>query len=149
MPAPLEMFLRAVTSGNTTFSPEMYAHFGGDDILTQVQKYDPNAKWVDSEIGGGEGGAQGMGKRLDFDITKLPTSKKGTAGYDLRPANLLTAKPGSVAAQDDVYGSVRNSSEMYAKAGLLEQMAPYIAAMIAAGGPALGGALAGMGLPSA
>ena len=67
--APLEMFLRAVTSGNTTFTPEMYQHFGGDDILKNLQKYDPSATWT-SVASGGEGQPEGM--RLDFDVTKLP-----------------------------------------------------------------------------
>lgn len=144
MGAPLESFLRAITSGSATLSPEMYQHFGGDDILAQLQKYDPNAKWTDTELGGGEGGSQGWGKRLDFDVTKLPKSQKGTAGYDLNPANLHTALPGSKSYADSVYGDVRNSKEFAPdKEALWTKLAPLAVATLA---PMAGAALAGAGI---
>lgn len=141
MPAPLEMFLRAITSGNTTFTKEMYDHFGGDDVLEQLRKYDPDAKWTDI-VGNDEG--QVTGKRLDFDVSKLPQSKKGTAGLDLRAANFGDPLKGSTSYEDDVYGDVRNSAEFRKpKDPLWTMLAPIAVSTLA---PMAGAALAGAGI---
>ncbi len=118
--APLEMFLRYITSGQMALTPEMYNYFGGDAILEAVKKYDPSAHFEDVEIGGGEGGSQGIGKKLIWrgaaegvDQSGLPTSPRGRAGFDLNPANLhANLKPGVPGSYvDPIYGSVRNSFE--------------------------------------
>lgn len=115
MAAPLEGLLRFVNSGYRTqaINDDMYKYFGGDDILAAAQKYDPNAHWVEDSNGGGEGGANNVGRRLEFDHTKLPASARGTAGYDLRSSNHAekVRNPNSKAADDENYGSVRNSLE--------------------------------------
>lgn len=152
MPAPLENFLRAYTSGMTALTPEMYDHFGGDDILEQIRKFDPNAKWKDDVLtSGGEAGSGGIAaKRLDFDISKLPGSQRGSAGlYDLAPSNLhANLKNPNLAAYDDpVYGSVRNSREFAPdKMTLLEIIGPLLVSLAA---PMAGSALAGMGIGAA
>lgn len=144
----LDMFLRAINSGGGTMTPEMYAHFGGDGLIEALKQYDPNASVIDEEIGGGEGGSQGMGKRLNFDVTKLPKSKAGDF-YQIRPNNWKLA-PGvpkdRVTVHDENYGDVVNGKYIDHRAdGFLEKYAPYIAAAIAMGGPALAG-LAAAGL---
>lgn len=148
--APLEMFLRAYRSGHNVLSPEMYQHFGGDDILTQIQKYDPNARWTDTDLGGGEGGSAGAGKRLDFDITKMPTSQLPNGQvhglHGLAPSNGSSA--GLINSgykwDDDLYGNVTDSRNLKkAKPGLLEILGPMLVTL---GAPMAAGALAGAGI---
>lgn len=86
--APLRIYLMQQLSGHNVMSPEMYNFYGGDEILRQVQKYDPNARWTASEIGGGEGGSMGSGMRLDFDprlIPNLQTPAGAPEGITWRP----------------------------------------------------------------
>lgn len=151
--APLEAFLRMYTGGNGTLTPEMFQHFGGDDILRQVQKYDPGARWVDDAItSGGEAGSgtEVAGKRLDFDMSKLPGSKRGSEGlHDLNPSNLHAnlKRPGSSAYDDPIYGSVRNSAEFAPDdRTLLEIIGPLLVSLAA---PMAGAGLAGMGIGAA
>lgn len=145
MPAPLETFLHLVTSGHNVLTPEMYQHFGGDAILKELQKYDPNARFTETLMGS-EGSDTGM--RLDFDATLLPKSERGMAGFDLNPSNLhenlRTNRP---AGDDDVYGSVRNSSEFAPdQEALWTKLAPLVVSM---GAPLAAGALAGAGIGAA
>lgn len=142
MPAPLENFLRLVTSGNVTLTPEMYAHFGGGDILKELQKYDPNAAF--SEVRSGPD-SDAMGMRLDVDLTKLPKSDRGMAGFDLNPSNLHeNLKTNKPVAHDSIYGDVRNSGEFADDSRtLLETLGPLFVSMVA---PMAGGALAGAGI---
>ena len=145
MPAPLETFLHLVTSGHNVLTPEMYAHFGGDAILKELQKYDPNARFTQTQIGS-EGPETGM--RLDFDAALLPKSDRGLAGFDLNPSNLhenlRTNRP---ADEDEVYGSVRNSREFAPdQEALWTKLAPLLVTM---GAPMAGAALAGAGIGGA
>lgn len=133
----------------------MYQYFGGDDILKQLQQYDPNAKWTDTDLGGGEGGSRGTGKRLDFDITKMPTSKLPNGQvhglHGLAPSNGSSGgliNPG-YKWDDPVYGSVTDSKNLKFKREGIDKWAPAIAALIAMGGPAIAGALAGAGIGGA
>lgn len=65
----LEAFLRQWNSGHTVMDDEMFKHFDGDSILKELQKYDPNATFSDvQQYNDGP-----MGRRLDFDVTKLPS----------------------------------------------------------------------------
>lgn len=68
----LRSWLLQQKSGYNVLTPEMYNYFGGDEILKQLQQFDPNARWTVSDIGGNEGGPSGQGLRLDFDPSKLP-----------------------------------------------------------------------------
>ncbi len=146
----MEMFLRALTSGHNTLSPEMYQHFGGDDILKQLEKLNPGVKWVDSAIGGGEGGSQGMGKKLEFadGLMHVPTPTSGIDFLDLRPSNHGSdgVKDPSKVYHDDEYGEVTSGQNIKRKVEGIEKYAPLIGAAIAGGGPMLGGALLGAGL---
>jgi hypothetical protein len=142
MPAPLEAFLHAVTSGHNVLTQEMYDHFGGDAILDALRKYDPDARFTETQMPG-EG--NGIGYRLDFDASKLPASKGGMAGYDLNPSNLHdnVKNPGAV-YDDPVYGSVTNSANFYKDADpLWTKLAPIAVGMLA---PMAGAALAGAGI---
>jgi hypothetical protein len=150
VPAPLEMFLRAATSGHGTITPELWQHFGGDQIVEQLKKYDPNVSVIEEDIGGGEAGSSGKGFRINVDMTKLPRSKKGTPGLDLRASNFLPDErvlPGSEAYHDEVYGDVRNSKEFSkAKPSWWEIAAPIAVSMVA---PMAGAALAAGGIGGA
>lgn len=141
MRAPLADFLSAVTSGHNVLTPEMYAYFGGDKILEELHKYDPNASFTDTEISGGEGGGSGMGKRLDVDLNKLPKSQRGSvAAFNLNPSNLHEnlKHPGSAAYLDPIYGSVRNSNEFAPDTKTaLETWGPIVVAALATAGAAL------------
>lgn len=147
MPAPLETFLHAYRSGNTVFSPEMYAHFGGEDLLNTLRKYDPNATWTEQDLGGGEGGSQGKGYRLDFDITKMPGSKLPNGRthelFGLAPAQgrMLNDK---YQWGDDLYGQVTDSRNLRKDApAWWELVAPLAVSVLA---PAAGAALMGSGI---
>lgn len=146
MPAPLEAFLRLVTSGHAnTLTPEMYQHFGGADILKELQKYDPNAAFSDVQAGPD---SPERALRLDVDLSKLPKSDRGMAGFDLNPSNLHeNLKTNRPAASDSVYGDVRNSGEFADDSRtLLETLGPLFVSMVA---PMAGGALAGAGIGGA
>lgn len=146
--ADLAGFLRALQSGHNTLSPEMYAHFGGDDILSKIQKFDPGAKWSDSAMGGGEGGEGPMGKRLDFDITKMPKPKN----TDLLNARAVADNDENLINKnykwdDENYGSISTSKNIDHHVDNIEKYGPAIAAMmIGMGGPMLGAALMGAGI---
>jgi hypothetical protein len=152
MPAPLDIFLRNYRSGHVALTPEMYQHFGGDELLKSLQQFDPNAKWTDTEIGGGEGGSQGMGKRLDFDVTKMPNSKtpggKDISWSEIAPSNFGSdgLKNPDFKWDDENYGEVTDSRNIKREVSGIEKYAPLIAAAIAMGGPMAGGLLAGAGI---
>lgn len=73
LPADLRAWLMQYYSGYNVLPQEMYDLYGGDDVLAQLQKFDPNARWTQTAQYGGEGGEGPMGYRLDFDPSKLPT----------------------------------------------------------------------------
>lgn len=137
MAAPLAGLLNYLQSGYGTLSPEMYAHFGGDDILAQVQKYDPSARWTDDE----------GGKRLDYDPSKLPKAN-GLEAYTLKPGNWGEKGTARGAAFDDAnYGNVIDSKYVNMKNDpIWVKLAPLLVSLAA---PAAGSALAGMGLGGA
>lgn len=150
MPAPLEMFLRQLRSGNATLTPELYALYGGDKILEQVQKYDPEAKWSDVPISGGEAGEGAMGKRLDFDVTKIPKTTlpngREMGFWEIAPSNGGSSglKVDKYKWQDDLFGEVTDSRNLnHGKPAWWELVAPIAVATLA---PMLGGALAGAGI---
>lgn len=134
MAAPLSGLLNYLQSGYGTLSPEMYQHFGGDDILTQVQKFDPNAHWTDDD----------GGKRLDYDPSKLPKAN-GLEAYTLKPGNWGEKGTARGAAFDDAnYGNVIDSKYVNMKNDpLWTKIAPLLVSIAA---PAAGAALAGMGI---
>ncbi len=102
--APLQMLLNQLTSGHNVLTPEMYSYFGGDDIMKQLQAYDPNAHWESAELSGGEGGSSGTGMRLVFDNTKLPpVSAPGGEGVTWVPAN-RELHNSALVYNDPVYG---------------------------------------------
>ena len=50
----------------------------GQQFLTALQKYDPNAQWVNSATYGGEGGGSGEAQyTLQYDPSKLPSQPQG------------------------------------------------------------------------
>lgn len=103
MSAPLRDWLIQQRSGHNVLTPEMYQYFGGDAILQQLQKFDPNAQWSLVDISGGEGGGQGQGLRLDFDYTKLPTVGGPGGGRGFYDTGLVPAWG----------GELRNSALVY------------------------------------
>jgi hypothetical protein len=148
MPAPLSDFLRLISSGNTTLSPELYQAFGGDSILAELQKFDPNAKFSDvqGQATGGEQGGGPMEKRLDFDVSKLPKTKAGEFWEIGNSAARPLVNPNAV-VNDDVYGSVTNSAN-YQKQNdpAWVKLAPLAVTLLA---PYAGGALAAAGIGAA
>lgn len=132
-------------------------HFGGDDLLTAAKQYDPNAHW--ETVTNGDGGS---GRTLVVDIEKLPSSKVGKAGYDLRGTNHGSRmKNPNAAVKDDAYGDVTNSANFYEEKDaawtkfaplLVTFAAPMAAAALASagiGGAGLTAAATGSGLGSA
>lgn len=146
MPAPLEGFLRAITSGHNVMTQEVLDSFGGESILDALRKYDPDARLVETQITqGGEAGGDGVqGYRLEFDWSKLPASKAGS-DWSINPSNLHDKVKNAGAVYDDpFYGEVTNSANFYEDADKLwTKLAPIAVSMIA---PMAGGALAGMGI---
>lgn len=145
MPAPLESFLRAITSGHNVLSREMLDHFGGDDIIKALQAYDPDARLTETTMPGESNGQQGW--RVDFDWSKLPQSKAGS-DWSINPSNLhdKVKNPGAV-YDDPVYGSVTNSANFYKDADKLwTKLAPMAVGALA---PMAGAALAGAGIGGA
>lgn len=153
MPAPLEGFLRAITSGNNVMTQEVLDAFGGESIIEQLRKFDPDARLVESRItSGGEAGWGGenapdgvKGYRLEFDWSKLPRSKAGS-DWSINPADHRGGhliNPSAV-YDDPVYGKVTNSGNLRPdKEALWTKLAPIAVSMLA---PMAGGALAGMGI---
>lgn len=151
MPAPLESFLRLVTSGNNVLDDELYQSFGGESILDALRQYDPDAHFTDtmiSEAGNEAGTPSGkMGKRLDFDWSKLPKSKAGS-DFSINPSGLHDQVLDSSKVYDDpVYGKVTNSGNFAPdKTTALEIIGPLLVSL---GAPMVGGALAGAGIGGA
>lgn len=92
-------------SGNNVLDQAAYDYFHGDDILRQIQQFDPNARWTPTEIGGGEAGTQGQGLRLDFDVTKLPGVGGPGGGKSIFDAGLVPVY--------DSNQSLRNADMVY------------------------------------
>lgn len=106
----LEMFLRQFNSGHKVLDDDMYNYFGGDDLLKEIQKIDPNARWTETPLGN-EGG-YGMGRRLDFDVSKMPTTKSKMDWMDARPTN-WGGKRGMInpdmVSDDPIYGKITHA----------------------------------------
>lgn len=145
MPAPLASLLDAVTSGAGVLSPELIKLFGGaDSLLSALKTFDPNAKITETEQYGGEGGPGPMGYRLDYDVSKAPKSQGGTLGLDLRPSGFGKLKDPTAVYDDDNYGSVTNSANVYKPTDpLWTKLAPLAVSVFA---PMAGAALAGAGI---
>jgi hypothetical protein len=153
--ADLASFLRQYHSGQGTMTPEMYAHFGGDDILAQLKKFDPNAGVTDTSIGGGEGGDGQMGKRLDFDISKLPSSKSGLDVLDMRTTSGAKEKDGytflrnkDAVFQDENYGEITHAKNIGKNSDFLDKYGPMIGPLLVSmvapmAAPAMFGAMSG------
>lgn len=144
MPAPLETFLHAVTSGHNVLSQEMFDYYGGEAMLDALRKYDPEAKFTETQLPGEAGGT---GYRLEFDWSKLPKSKAG-ADWSINPSNLHehVKNPGAV-YDDEVYGSVTNSKNFYKDPDATwTKIAPLAVSALA---PMAGAALAGAGIGGA
>jgi hypothetical protein len=133
--------------GQSTIPQELYDLYGGDQILSAIQKYDPNARWSTQDLYGGEGGTGGVGHRLDFDPRTMPQAA-GPLGW-MYPTNetgdrLINPE---MKYYDPVYGWVTDPRNVnHGNNEGLHKWAPYIAAAISMGGPALGAALAGAGI---
>jgi hypothetical protein len=148
--------LRLINSGYNPqgqgINNEIYQAFGGDDILEQIKKYDPNAKWTETGLNeagneaGGTGG--GYGHRLDFDLTKLPQSEYGNALHDLRNSDSgRQLKNPDAWEANDVYGNVTNMNNLVKPQDpLWTKLAPIAVSMLA---PMAGAALAGAGIGGA
>ena len=148
MGAPLASILQALQSGNGVMSDEQLNHFGGRDaILSALHSFDPNAQLTQTETSGGEGGSGPMGWRMDYDVSKAPTSKGGTLGLDLRTSNFGKLKNPNAVYNDDQYGSVTNSANVFKPADpLWVKLAPLAVGALA---PMAGAALAGAGIGGA
>lgn len=150
MSAPLEAFLRYINSGMQDLTPEMYDSFGGEAILDAVRQYDPDAHFVDTKItSGGEAGGDGIdGKRLVYDVTKMPKSKFGNASLDLRSSDHFPKmRNPSAHGVDDLYGDVTNSANLVKPADPTWTKIAPLAVSLAA--PMAGAALAGAGIGGA
>lgn len=138
--------------GGRQMPQEIYDHFGGDRILEQLRAYDPNARWVTAQMGGGEGGSTDqVGRTLEFDPRLMPTSGSGIDLLNMRAvgddrSNLRN--PGMVYT-DPIYGQVTHSSNIKPQEAMwwekvapiaVGALAPWAAGALAAGGIGLGAA---------
>lgn len=148
----LQAWLISNRSGHNVLTDEMYDYYNGDEILRQIQQFDPNARWVASALGGGEGGISGTGRRLDFDVTKLPAVGGPGGGQSIFDSGLVPMLEGAdffhgdMMYDDPYYGRLTPVQNVKKQGNTLETMAPYIAAAISLGGPALAGALLAGGI---
>lgn len=139
--ANLSNFMRQYNSGHNVLDDEMYKYFDGDNILSSLQKHDPNAKWSDVE----------GGRRLDFDASKLPNSKmpngKEVEWMNLRPSNwgddgdLMINK--NAQWDDSNWGKVTHAQNFKKPKQTWETWAPLAVGL---GAPMLGGLAAGAGI---
>ena len=169
--ATLRNWLLMDRSGLGTLSPEMYAAYGGDDILAQMQKYDPNARWVPTamnEAGNEAGTPSGVtGFRLDFDPNKLPAVGGPGGGKSLYETGLVPVYDNSelynpaMVYDDPYYGRMTVARNVvkgrepwwtYAAPIAVSLLAPYAGAALAGAGigaaggtAAVTGAAAGLG----
>lgn len=149
IPAPLAMWLRSyMMGGQSTIPQELYDLYGGDAILEAIRKYDPNAAWSTQDMYGGEGGTSAQqGHRLDFDSRTLPQAA-GPLGwmYPTNESGERLFNP-EMKYYDPIYGWVTDPRNVnHGNNEGLHKWAPYIAAAISMGGPALGAALASAGI---
>lgn len=153
VPPSLRAWLLQHYGGADVLNQDQYNYFGGDEVLRQVQQFDPNARWTPTDIGGGEGGSAGRGVRLDFDISKLPGVGGPGGGASLFDTGFRPVYDDSklyhpdMVYNDALYGNLtpyRNVDQ--GPAPFLQKYGPLIAAAIAMGGPAAAGALAGAGI---
>lgn len=149
--ANLRGWLQQFRSGMNVLSPEMYQLYNGDEILRELQKFDPNARWTPTAQWGGEGGDGPMGYRLDYDVTKLPTVGGPGGGRDVfgwaavqDGANLIRPE---MVYEDPYYGKITPSQNIkkaadpwwtYAAPLAVGVVAPWAAGLAAGAG--IGGA---------
>jgi len=107
-------------------------------MLAELQKLDPNAQFVATQLGG-EGGSGQVGYTLNFDASKLPsldgTGQLSTAhtgvgtGSTFIPRfstvqdRMKLAAPGAV-GDSPVYGKVTDNRNIIQEAGLLDYLGP-------------------------
>ena len=154
--APLRMYLLQQLSGHNIMTPEMYQLYGGDEILQQVQKFDPNARWTATEMGGGEGATSTPGMRLDFDprlIPALQTPASAPQNLTWRPVyDNESLRVQEMQYNDPLYGAMTPLQNKYkaqdpwwtyAAPIAISAFAPMAAGALAAGGIGAGAAGAG------
>jgi hypothetical protein len=134
IPAPLANFLLQYASGHSQLPQEIYDLYGGDEILTNLQKFDPNASWSYSDVGGGEGATSQMGYKLNFDETKLPPFA-GPGWQSPVSLNQDRLRNGEMRYYDPNYGWVTDPRNVYHKSEGIEKWAPAIGAAISMGAP--------------
>jgi hypothetical protein len=143
--APLESLLKYLNSGYSGQAADQSVldAFGGDALLEAARKYDPEARWQDVTTG-----ENNSGRSLVVDIEKLPKSKMGKAGFDLRATNFMPhMKNPNAVEHSDVYGDVTNSGNLYDDADpLWTKYAPLLVTFAA---PMIGSALAAAGIGGA
>ncbi len=134
---------------------EMYNHFGGDSILAELQKFDPNARITDTSTYSGEGGEGPMGKRLDYDVSKLPASKSGIDILNMRTTSGAKEKDGhtflrdpKAVFDDENYGEITHASNIGKHQDFLDKYGPVIGPLLISivapmAAPALFGAMSG------
>jgi len=148
----LRMWLLAQQSGSTALTDEMYDYYKGDDILRQVQQFDPNARWVPTALGGGESGNYGVGHRLEFEGGLLPKVGGPGGGKTIFDSGLVPVYDdsqlhnGSMVYNDPYYGPLTPMQNVKKQGNILETALPFIGAAISLGGPALAGSLAAAGI---
>jgi hypothetical protein len=153
LPPTLRDWLLQQHGGANVLNDAQYDYFKGDEVLRQIQQFDPNARWTTTDIGGGEGGGVGRGRRLDFDVTKLPGVGGPGRGASIYDTGFVPVYDDSklhnsnMVYNDALYGNLtpyRNVDK--GPTPFLEKYGPLIAAAIAMGGPAAAAALAAGGI---
>lgn len=133
--------------GSQTMSEEMFNHWGGNDLLEAIRKYDPNAQWTQGQMGGENGG---NGYRLDFDLNKMPTPagfKDWGEGINARSSSFGDMINKNMVKNDPHYGSITHVKNIKKPSDKWWTYAAPLAVGI--GGPMLGGYLASLGIGGA
>jgi hypothetical protein len=164
----LRNFLLQYVSGYNVLPQEMYDLYGGDEILRQLQQYDPSAKWVPTATYGGEGGDGPMGYRLEFDPRALPAVDGPGGGKNFFETGLAPVHDGEdmyrgeMVYEDPIYGTLTPRQNIkkaadpwwtYAAPLAVGVLAPWAAGGLAAAGvggtAGLTGAVTGSGVAAA
>jgi len=136
----------------------------GQDMLTALRKYDPNAQFVAQQMGG-EGGSGASGYTLNFDPRLLPGADgsgqlgQGAAGvgtgntfmprFSTVQEHMQLANPNAV-ANSPVYGKVTDNTNIEQPASLLDTLGPLAVSAFGMLAPmAFGAAGLGMGANAA